>query len=592
MPDSEEDDMEEDSDYVEERSESEKEDTWEWDEDEEEHEDEDSVYQLPPVPPTPTPKRAELAFSVLQVRAELTSRGKFSPIHQTRELLRAIMGHPLVLGCASKENQLITPKTFPTKEAEFKNLVQLDFSSLSASKHKMSVVFDIATKERLDITELKTDSILTHLKQNKIFLDSHRYMELSTAEIGFFMGMHDKITNRDNLHEMITSHYVTINDDESPEFEVYPKNVYCRFGHNRAFARVLAMRCGRSDAKEMQDFLCTLANRKVFGKAEFIPQGIPPKLLLRKLHQQNKYIANTTAFPIHGFDTSMLRTEVRAGDQTLPLEDYLVRCAKAEKIEPTRSNDRWLLLVSKTAYESAVKFVDNDLVQLFESHDLPRHPIHNIPHRPGSRYTRSKIYNQYTEAIDDNTTIDRQFLKPQQRTPQTRLEVSYAAVAATQPSKQQTPKSTKTPGLTAPSELQRVRQSVREQLKNTSINMQADLTSQVKALQAQITALQQIITTLQQQVSQLTTATSTTQHPTQVSESQSQSKKTTDETSSSPRKPAMKRPRTTNSEQNKTEKEPNFEDSMEDPTLQDTVTQPTPSTDPNHGLDPGEPDST
>ncbi len=50
----------------------------------------------------------------------------------------------------------------------------------------MIILIDLATKEVLDVVDLKTLPIITYLQDNNIYLDSHRYDEMTTAEVGFF----------------------------------------------------------------------------------------------------------------------------------------------------------------------------------------------------------------------------------------------------------------------------------------------------------------------------------------------------------------------------------------------------------------------
>ena len=565
--------------------------------DEKDYEQEEHEIQLPPMPISTRPK---LTFSVLQIRAEFTSTGAFAPIVQTRELLRALMKHPTILGCATPDNFLITPRNFPSTEMKFNSLARTDFCQLSRQKHKMSVVIDLAAKEPTSITELKTKEVIHYLQGQQISLDSHRYDDIATVEIGIFIGLHEKITNRQNLQEFIADYHETANDEEAPEFEVYEKNVYCRYGHERAFARVLALKCGRSDAAAMQDFLCAMAKSHAFGNAEFLPQGIQQTLLLRKLAQQNKYVSETTAFPIIGFNQTILATEVTAGSTKMPLREYIVKSAKAEKLEPTRFLDRWLLVVPKADQNKAISFVDNDLVKIFRDHDLPRHPMHDIPHRPGSRLTKSRIFNEYTDSIstkiDNNETLGRQYSKPPKRPQQTRLAVSYATAAAQTPRKSPAPiqHASITKNVVPAKEVQNMKQSVRAQIANNSKNLQADLSSQVMALQAQISALQGLVASLQQQIQALTLPshpTTTTPGQTAQTEVPTEMETSTDKTS--PRERAHKRPRPHNQlHLDTTAPGDKFQDSPEDPLTNANLTQPTPPTDPNHGLDPGEEDST
>ncbi len=563
-----------------------------------EEEEAPETVKLPPVPINN--RQPRISFSVIRIRAEFTSGGAFSPIPQTRELLRALMGHPMVLGCANADNKLFTPKIFPTTEKGYKKLIEADFSQLSRAKHRMTIVMDIATKESLDIVDLKTKSILEYLRNHSIFLDSHRYDEIATAEVGFFANMHDKITNRTFLQEYIEEYFTNLQDDLPPTFEIYLKNVYGRQGPERAFAKVVAIRCGRSDAPELTDFLCDMAKRKAFGiAAEFVPQGVPTSLLITKLRSQNQYISNTTAFPIQGLNRDILATEVQAGDTTIPLEEYIVKCSRAEKLEATQQRDRWLLVVDKSAYEHAVRYVDRDLVQLFEKHHLPRHPIHGIPHRPGSQYTRSETYNSYTESMAKNVTpnnTDKQFSRPPPRQPAARLHVLYAAAAATRPAKPPKahttqPKTTATPI----QEAKRIHQSVRQQITNNNIELQADLTAQVKALQAQINALQEILTSLQSQVATIAQSTSpkTPMPPTTTTQlEKNEAVMASKEPSTFPRAPANKRQCTSQSTETTSPADQNFEDSADDPTTQESLTQPPPPNDPTLEPEPGELDST
>ncbi len=561
------------------------------------YEKEDQEIQVPPVP---EPTQAKLSFSVIQLRAEFISPGKFVPIVQIRELLHSLMKHPSVLGCATPDNVLITPRTFPTTEVMFNSLARTDFCQLSRQKHKMSVVFDLATKDSLDIMELKTKEIIQYLQEQKISLDSHRYDDIATAEIGIFIGMHEKITNRNNLHEFIADYHETVHDEEAPEFEIYEKNVYCRHGHDRAFARVLAIKSGRSDAANLQDFLCVMAKRKAFGQAEFIPQGVHQTLLTRKLTQQNKYVSNTTAFPIIGLNREILSTEVTAGHTKLPFREYIVKCMSAEKLEPKRFTDRWLLVLPKTEQDKAIKFMDNDMVKIFTEYDLPRHPLHDIPYRPGSQVTKSPIFKEYTDIISHSECgdekLDKQYSRPPLRQPQSRLAVSYATAAAQStkklpPTLQLNPKIQKT---TPTKTIQSVRQSVRAQIANNSKELQADLTSQVMALQSQISALQGLVASLQQQIQALTLPTNTT---TTTTTTTAQPNGTIDmelsTATTSPRERAHKRPRSNNqSAKDTSAADDKFEDSPQDSSTNANLTQPTPPIDPNHGLDPGEEDST
>ncbi len=331
------------------------------------------------------------------------------------------------------------------------------------------------------------------------------------------------------------------------------------------------------------------AQNKAFEKAEFIPHGLPPKILLQKLKKQNKYVSNITAFPIIGVNNNTLKTEITTEGQQLTLREYITRCARAEKLEPTQTEDRWLLVMPKDAYEHAINFTDNTLHDLFTTHPIPRTKNNIIPHRPGSRHTRSSIFNQYADNLTTDATAEPQYSRPPARPRQSRLNVSYAAIAA-----KPIPKTTSN---TTPAkkhqqipakETKKLQQSVRQQIHNNSVEIKADLEAQVRALQSQIQSLQTILTTLQQQVQLFTTQANATSTIGTTTHMQME----VDQPSTSPRAPASKRPRTNQSKDNTSETEPNFEDSVEDPTTKENWTQPTPPTDPNHGLDPGEEDST
>ncbi len=573
------DNDDEDSTYQEEDDEEDEDDEWGGEEDEE--------LELPPVPPTKT--KPKITFSVAQVRAEFTSNGAFTPIVQTKNLLSALLKNPLVLGCATKDNNIITTRNFPDDEHKFNAIFPSDFCQLSRTKHRMTIVLELALKESMTIAEIKTKNIIEHLQTNNIFLDAHKFEEIATAEVGFFVGFHDRITNRNHLDEFITTTFEKQTGTNTPMFETYTKNMYCRVAADRAFARVVAIRSGRSEAKDLSDFLCQMGQNKAFAKAEFIPNGITAPLRIKKLKQQNKYISETTAFPIVGLNNNILRTMVSTEGTKLTLREYITRCSRAEKLEPTQIEDRWLLVVPKNEYEHAIHFVDTTLFDLFESHPLPRDTNYDIPHRPGSIRTKSNIFKQYTSELDSNNTTEPRYARPPPRPRQTRLNVSYAATLKAAPkinTKQPTKKKQQqTPG----KENQRLQQSVKQQIRNNSVEIKADLEAQVRALQTQIQALQELLTSLQQQVCSIKTTT-TKQDKNQTTTSQIQME--VDEPSTSPRTPASKRPRTHQSDASTTENEPNFEDSAEDPTINENLTQPTHPANPIQGLDPGEEDST
>ena len=151
----------------------------------------------------------------------------------------------------------------------------------------------------------------------------------------------------------------------------------------------------------------------------------------------------------------------------------------------------------------------------------------------------------------------------------------------------------KTPKQNTAKTMQSMHQSVRTQITNTSKTLQADLTAQVKALQAQISALQGIVDSLQQQLQDITFPT--TANPTTKTTTQSEppTEKETSTAATSPRKRAHKCPRSNNqSQQDTSATDEKFEDLPEDSTKNANPTQRTPPIDPNHGLDPGEEDST
>ena len=552
--------------------------------------DEDEEVQLPPLPPTKKPPT--LTFSVLQIRAEFSSTGNFEPIPLVRNLLKTLTANPLILGCASKENQIYTDRNFPKSEKEFKELIQVDFCQLSSKKHRMTIVMDLATRESLDATELKTKTITTYLQANDIFLDTHRFFEIATAEVGFFVGFHDRITNRHHLDEFIADRYKHMHQTEAPPFETFTKTMYCRVGSRRAFSRVVAIRTGRSDAQVMSDFLCTLATKKAFERAEFIPKGIESAILLKKIQQQNKYISNTMAFPIVGFNKEILTKEVTAGGEKVMLREYILRQTKAEKFEPTQIPDRWLLVIGTENQDKAIEFIDGEMHEMFQTHSLPLHPKYGIPYRPGSRHTKSTVYVNYTDTLETDDTPTKQFSRPPTRPRPARLQVSYAAVTALkQRTNTPTPSNPMSTQQAPTKDIQRVKQSVRQQIKHNNIELQADLQSQVQALRAQITLLQHIIYTLQQQVATMTAAFASPTSP--IDDNMNATPMQTEHKVPSPRERAQKRPRSQD-QSNKTTSatNPNFEDSIEDPSTKPNSTQPTPPTDPNHGLDPGEMDST
>lgn len=554
--------------------------------------DETDGVNLPPINET---RGSRLTFSVLQLRAEFTSTGSFQPIVQTRELLRKISSHPLVIGCANEENQLFTTKNFPEQAEAFADLIPTNFAQLSRTKHRMTTLLTLATKKALDVTTLKTPTILKYLQDHDIFVDSHRYDEIATADVGFFVGLHDRITNRDHVSEFIEHVYDKQFPGEIPKFEIYLKKMYCRHGADRAFARVVAVRCGRSDASDMADFLCMIAEQQEFENAEFIPNGIPPKLLVKKIQEQNKYVSTITTIPVIGLNKDILTTEVTAGDKKMTMMRYILKGTREEKFEPTNTPDRRLLIVHKADVEHAQKFLDEDMHDLFIKYDLPQHPVHGIPFRPGSRHTKSPIYNKYTKTLQFDERIDSKYSKPPLQPRQTRLQVSYAAAAARSKPQQGTKKHDikHLQPATTPT-INRLKQSMREQIKNNSVNLQADLTSQVAALQAQIGALQDIINSLQIQVQFLLGASTTTKTTTKKSSADTINKtKTMDEhKETSPRAPASKRQRMAQPDTDTSSQEPNFDDSPEDPSIKANPTQPTPSNELNPELDTGGEDST
>ncbi len=250
------------------------------------------------------------------------------------------------------------------------------------------------------------------------------------------------------------------------------------------------------------------------------------------------------------------------------------------------------MVLQKDKEEKAQQFIDNELHDMFQNTSLPRHATHNIPHRPGSRHTHSQAFNSHAATLTEDTADDKTFLRPPPRQKMTRIEVSYAAVAAKAKSASPPKTISKSPRKQNPeTEIKKFQQSVRQQIKNTNVELHADLEAQVCALQAQIQSLQAILQSLQAQVQNITTTyrsipTTTPPITTKVNAKKSEPEAT------SPREPAPKRQCPNQLNPTASSFEPEIQEMDEDTTSKNSYSQPNPPTNPNLGMDPGEADST
>ncbi len=513
------------------------------------------------LPDPPQPQQPTMQFHTITTRVETILEDTFHPIATVKGLLEKLQKNPAILGLEGERGALVTTRNMPTEEEKFNAIVQSDYTKLSPYKYRMTLIFTIATKDEITIQEIKTPTIIQHLTKNKLYMDKQKYSEIATSEVGFFSRLHTTITNRDELREYITNEYDEDNDMPIPTFEVYNKTTYCRMGGDRAYAPTITIKCGRSDAQKIKDFLCTLDEEGAFGQAQFIPQGLErsqAKVKLHALYEQNKYMENTTAIPINGLNRHILSTVIQTNTTTMSLEDYLLTATKAERIEKTKTNDRWLLVLDKTDHDAAVKFIDEMFHDIFQNNNLPKHPTLGIPFRPGSRHSRSAVVNNHTESLLQQSGVNapKKFAKPPQYRRPTTLKVSYAAVAATkthQSPGQQAQSSPKQQQKGPVATMNKVRNEVKQQVTQNEAAIRADLESQVRSLTAQIEALKEIVQSLVTQMQLLTNYQHQTppNTPQQQDNAPATNKTTTtamevELAGASPRTPAAKRARHNN----------------------------------------------
>lgn len=471
-------------------------------------------------------------------------------------------------------------------------MVQTDYSRVSRTKVKMTILLAIATKSEITIDEFKTPAVLTHLKKANAFVSEQQYDEIGVDEIGFFSKMHEKITNRNELHRHIAAEYQEDHGRSIPKFELYTKPIYARFGHTRANTQVLAIRTGRSNVDEMTEYFCQLASEGAFGNAVFVPRGVENKTLISKIQAQNKYLRNTTTIPIIGLTQEILGTPIKTETRRTSFQEYILDRTEAERFEATENPDRWLLVLPSEKKEKAQQFIDNEFHEMFNTAPLPQNDKYGIPYRPGSKHSHSPTYNKHAQTLENEISEGLAFLRPPPQKKQPRIVVSYAAVAAkAAPSRQPKTMNNKPQKQNPVNDIKRMRQSFKQQLHNTNVELHADLESQVCSLQAQIQALQNIINNLQEQVHSIVTTfqTSLPNKPTNIT---TNDEKEPELEEHSPRERAPKRHRSSQLQATAPAFEPELQEMDEESLSKTSDSQPNPPADPNFGMDPGEADST
>ncbi len=557
------------------------------DNDDEEDNDEEGI-QLPDIHEK---KAMQLTFHRLWIRYEKLSDGTFHPLDNTKNLLIKATKHSEILGLASPESQLITPRIFPKEEEKFKPLVQMDYARVSCTKVRMTILMAIATKSEITINELKTPEVIAHLQSTKAFVSEQKYDKIGVEEIGFFSKLHDKITNRTKLQAHIETEYQQDHEQVPPHFELYTKGIYARAGNKRANSRVISIRTGQSNAKEMTEYFCQLAAKGAFGNAIFVPKGIDNKTLIHHIQAQNRYLQETTTIPILGLTREILDTSIKIGQSKTSFQEYILQRADAECFEATDNPDRWLMVLPKNKQENAHKFINNDFHELFKNTQLPQHDRHSIPHHPGSKHSHSAIFNTHARTLENESPVGTAFLRPPPRQKPSKIVVSYAAAVARSATPQQHKQPiVKTPKNDPTKDIQKMRQSVKQQIRNANVELHADLEAQVCTLQAQIQALQTMLVTLQSQVHSIATM----YHmpiPTEATNITTNAMETEPE-ASSPREREPKRHRPGQLKATTPAFEPEIQEMDEESRFKKSDSQPNLSTDPNLGMDPGEEDST
>ncbi len=135
-----------------------------------------------------------------------------------------------------------------------------------------------------------------------------------------------------------------------------------------------------------------------------------------------------------------------------------------------------------------------------------------------------------------------------------------------------------------------MKQSVRQQIKNTNVELHADLEAQVRALQAQIQSLQAILYSLQTQVQ--TIAATYNNIPIALTPITTNDGMETEPNKTSPRERASKRQRPSQLKATTPAFEPELQEMDKDFSSKNSDSQPNLQSDPNLGMDPGEADST
>eukprot|EP00957_Ditylum_brightwellii_P200889 15313461-Ditylum_brightwellii.AAC.1 len=89
------------------------------------------------------------------------------------------------------------------------------------------------------------------------------------------------------------------------------------------------------------------------------------------LQKHNTYLQNTTAIALEGIHLEVATTEIEVNSEWIPVQEYLTRKSNLiesmEQTNKTTSDKKWLFIVRKHNVNKAVKFLDNELQEIFQT---------------------------------------------------------------------------------------------------------------------------------------------------------------------------------------------------------------------------------
>ncbi len=336
---------------------------------------------------------------------------KFNPVSSMRGFFAEVIKYEpsLVVVSIDKTEQLeLAKQPLPTTEDAFKRYFAVT-PEIRAGTHKQHLSVGCHIRSERSFNDIKFDKtkpqLLEWMKQNKIFVESDNLGINKTTAIGHLTTLHPDLTNRTILKDLLRTaleevvldaklavdldpslkplyQQATTNGDtfipEIPPFTVYKT----RISHNRDKLKVktdiIGVKCASDKAKLLKEFFSQLASPEHYEKqiGVFVPTGAVHSLgsdnYAKLLSDNNVFLKSVVTIPVGDFSRETLDIPFSFDSDTdidqTTLADILMEQTWCLNVEKTSTHNKVLLTTTKTNLETARKWIDTTLPNLYNQH--------------------------------------------------------------------------------------------------------------------------------------------------------------------------------------------------------------------------------